>query len=439
MHIIVLIAICLTISLILSELFARMNYPRVIGQILSGIVLGVPFLKVALTGESLEGIGFLSELAIVFLLLLAGLEINLRKFERSGKDALIVAFFSSIVPFVLGFLLIKVLSMTGFLDLTGYRENLVAIVTGMCLSLTAEGTTLNVLIETKTLNTKLGTIILGAGIIDDVFEILSLAVLLIFINGTAINVGFFPIYVLAFVILSYTIIKFVPKLIRFIQAEHSRVATVSTFIVIALVISAISQIMGIGPIIGAFIAGLIIQWANKNKKDEQEDVKELSIMAFSFIVPFFFINIGLNFDFTELFGNFWLALLIILVATFAKILGAIAVVPFSDLTLRQAVLVGWGMNARGSMELVIAEIARMNGLIPMDVYSSVVLMAITTTLIFPFILKRTLVRWPHIMDDASKKKKPEQEKRAGRPPLTLSDHKKNLVLMDLKHEKDYNM
>ncbi len=432
MHIIVLIAICLTISLILSELFYRLNYPRVIGQIIAGIVLGIPVLNEWLTGSSIENIEFLSQLGIVFLLLLAGLEINIKKFQRSSKDSFLIAFMTSIVSFLFGFFMVKAIAGTTLLDLGSYKVNIVAAIVGASLALTAEGTTLNVLIETKTLNTKLGTIILGAGIIDDIFEILFLGLLLIYVNKTMIYIGYVPLLILSFVILTYIVIKFIPKVIRFIQHEHSRVATVSTFIVITLAISAISQLMGIGPVIGAFIAGLIIQWANKDKHDEKEDVKELSIMAFSFIVPFFFINIGLHFDFAIILNDPLLVLLVVLVGTAGKLLGSLMVLPFSSLKGKQAMLVGWGMNARGAMELVIIEIARINNLIPVELYSAVIIMAVTTTLFFPFILKRMLVKNPGIMDDPVKKRENK------RPPLTIEDRKNNIFVMDMKQKKDYN-
>lgn len=387
MNIIVLMAITLTISLILSEIFFRLKYPRVIGQILAGIVLGIPIIRSLFTTDNLLSIKFLAEIGIVFLLLLAGMEINLRKLEKASKDALLIAIFAALIPFALGFVVAKAF---------GY-STVISLVVGACLALTAEGTKLKVLIEMKILETKIGLIMLGAGILDDVFEILFLAVLLIYVHGSITHIALFPIMLIVFVIISFLIFKYVPKIIKMIHKERSRIATFSTILTIGLIIAALSQFFGLGPIIGAFIAGIIIQLANKNKRDEMENIKELKVMTFSLIIPFLFINIGLHFDFSSLLLHPLLLLLIVFVAIAGKLVGSIIVSFFSDLSFRQTMLIGWGMNSRGMVELIIAELARVNNLIPIEVYSVIVIMAISTTLIFPFALKYYVNKYPGIM------------------------------------------
>ena len=183
---IVLVAFTLGVSLFFSEIFRRLKYPRVIGQIIAGIVLGVPLIKLLFTPENLSDIGFLSELGIVFLLLLVGLEININKLKRSSKDALIIAISGAIIPFVFGFALMRHL---------GY-SNLVGAVLGSALALTAEGSKLAILIETKVLNTRVGSIMLGAGILDDIFEVIFLALLLVYIKKTHFYTQLIPITII---------------------------------------------------------------------------------------------------------------------------------------------------------------------------------------------------------------------------------------------------
>ena len=93
MNTIILIAFCLGVSLLFSEMFRKFKYPRVMGQIIAGVILGIPIIKVLFTAENLGDVSFLSELGIVFLLFLVGLEINLRKLKKSSKDALLIAVF----------------------------------------------------------------------------------------------------------------------------------------------------------------------------------------------------------------------------------------------------------------------------------------------------------------------------------------------------------
>jgi Kef-type K+ transport system membrane component KefB len=376
-NLLLVLALCLFISFILSELFFRLKYPRVIGQIFAGIILSIPLFYRMFNTEIINGINLLSDLGIIFLLMLAGMEINLRKLKESEKDAIFVAIFCAVIPFVLGYV---------FAVLIGYSK-MIGVVLGAALSLSAEGTTLNVLMELGALNTKVGTITLGAGIIDDMFEIVFLSFVLIASHKSFVQLALFPAKLLLFVAIVFMIYKIIPGFIRFIQREKSRITTFSSILLIGILIALLSQSLELGPIVGAFIAGLIIQLSNRNERDEIEIVQELKVMTFSLIVPFFFINIGMHMNFGSLIANIWLVLFVLIIAIVGKIGGALLAVPFTDLSLAQGYVIGWGMNSRGAVELVIAEIARANHLIPIEVYSAIVIMAVVTTLIFPFIIK----------------------------------------------------
>lgn len=372
-----IVAISLAVSFVLSEIFFRFKYPRVIGQILAGIILGIPLFKVIFTPQALSDIAFLADLGIIFLLLLIGMQLNLDKFKKAKKDAIIIAFFCVLIPFIFGFILMKAV---------GY-SNIVAFVVGAAFSLTAEGTKLKVLLDMKALNTKVGIIMLGAGILDDFFEVIFLSIVLILAHKTFATLAWLPVKLVAFVVVVYVTYKLFPFILKIIQKERSRVATFSFILIFALIVAVVSKKLELGPIIGAFIAGIIIHLRDHRKYEYKENVKELEVMTFALIIPFFFINIGLHFDFSILTHSVWLTAMVLIVATVGKLLGALIATPITDLSLRQTHLIGWGMNSRGAIELVIAEIARINNLIPIEVYSAIVFMAIITTLIFPIILK----------------------------------------------------
>ncbi|MFP4423794.1 MAG: cation:proton antiporter [Candidatus Woesearchaeota archaeon] len=393
---IVIVSLCLTLSLFFSELCYRLGYPRILGPMITGIFLGFQPFKNFIEPFT-EQISFLSELAIVFLLLLAGLEINIRKLQKTSKDAILIAFFSALIPFVLGFSVTKLLYSFGIITTLVDQSNIVAAVVGACLSLTAEGTSLAMLIEMKALNTRVGALVLGSGILDDVFEITFLSALLVFVSNSRSMIEF-TILVFMFVVCIILIWKVVPGLIKFIQKEDSRITTVSTIIVITLIIASLSSLFGLSPIIGAFIGGLIIQVSNKDKEDERRDIEELKTLSFSLIVPFFFINIGLNFDVASIFANPLVVFLIVIVGFASKILGSIIVTPITNLTLKQTYLIGWAMNSRGAMELVILELARQNNLITPEIYSAVVVMAILTTLVFPIMFSRIVKKDKNILN-----------------------------------------
>ncbi|MFH1916268.1 MAG: cation:proton antiporter [Nanoarchaeota archaeon] len=372
-----IVAISLSLSFILSEFFFRFKYPRVLGQLMAGLILGLPLIRVIFDPQVLDDISFLADLGIIFLLLLIGLELNLEKFKQATKNAIIIAISCTAVPFAFGFILMK---------MAGYT-NIVALVVGACFSLSAEGTTLKLLLDMKILNTRVGMIILGAGILDDVLEVIFLSVVLVLSHKAATSIIFLPVKLIIFVVIVYITYKFFPFILRVIQKERSRIATLSFIIIFAIIVAVISKKLDLGPIVGAFIAGIILHLAEHKKYEHKENIKELEAITFAFIIPFFFINIGLHLNFSDLVSNIWLVILVLILATLGKIIGAIIVTPFTNLSLKQTHIIGWGMNSRGAVELVIADIARANNLIPIEVYSAIVIMAIVSTLILPLMIK----------------------------------------------------
>ena len=371
------VAIALALSFVLSELFFRIKYPRVIGQIITGIILGLPFVKVLITSEIQSDISFLADLGIIFLLLLTGMKLNIGKLRKSGRDTIILALFSVLFPFVMGFTLMKAFDY----------GTLAAVVFGAAISLTAEGTKLKVLLEMGALNTKLGVIMLGAGILDNLFEVIFLSIVIVLSQQSYTALALLPVKLIVFALIVVGTYKVFPKVLRSVQREHSRVATLSLVILLGLVVAVLSNQLDLGPIIGAFVAGVIISLVDRRKVSFKEDVQDLEEITFAFIIPFFFINIGMHFDVSSLTQNAYFIIIVLIVATLSKIVGAVLATPFTKLNLRQTHLIGWGLNSRGAVELVIAEVALQNNLIPIEIYSALVFMAIATTVTFPFVLR----------------------------------------------------
>jgi len=126
------------------------------------------------------------------------------------------------------------------------------------------------------------------------------------------------------------------------------------------------------------------------KKSAKEVLNTTRLVTLAFIVPFFFANIGLNFDVGLLFESPMLTIIAVTIAIGSAIMGAVLTKPFSSLSFRQLYIVGWAMSSKGSVEMVIALLARKYGLLPPEIFSALVAMAIITTLAFPFILKREI-------------------------------------------------
>jgi Kef-type K+ transport system membrane component KefB len=337
MLIIFTVLICIAVSFLFTVLAKKLNLSVVIGLILSGIILGSPGIKNAIIGPNEDFVMVLGNLAFFILMFLAGLEISWCLLYQERKEATAVTFFAAIVPIILGFI---VFLQLGFSLVT-------CLTVGISMSITAEATKARVLLELGKLDTQLGSLMMGAGIIDDMMGLTLFAVISYIFTGKT--------------------------------ATHEFIQTLVA--------------------IGAFFLGIII---HKLMGREKPLVQKVEKFLLTFLIPFFFISMGIHFSFESLFLKPWLAVVVIVLAILGKIAGSLFAKLFTQLSWKQLYLVGWGMNSRGAVELALALLALQAGLIEKDVYSSLVLMALVTTLIFPVVLRRMLEKNPDIMGSTSK-------------------------------------
>ncbi len=386
------LAIVLGIAFLFNEAFKRLSLPPVVGQILGGLLLGVPVIKsfIFQSSESFEIVDLLATLGILFLLLLVGLEIDIEKILQSSREGVLIAFSAAIVPLILGFALLRML---------GYSV-VASLIFGGALSVTAEGTTVKVLMDANALNTRLGAVIVSAGAIDDIFEVLFLSmVTIVGFGGSVFQLVYLPLEFLLFITAAFILFKLVSHALRRIE-KRGDVELFSMIIIFVLIMATLSEALQMGYLIGAIASGFLLQLSMRRlrKSDEEEMVRVTRLITLAFVVPFFFVNIGLNFDYGYLFGNVLLMVLTVVIAFLGKIVGTIVVKPLSQLSVKQLYLIGWGMNSRGAVELVIALLALRHELITQEIFSALVAMAIITTLVFPFVLQREIRKDPKAME-----------------------------------------
>jgi len=405
MEIFILVPLILLLSFVMGWLFRRIGLPPVVGQILAGVLLGIPVLKAVLfdTESSLTIIDFLAYLGIIFLLFLAGLEIDIEKIRETSRESIMISMSSALLPFFLGFTFMM-------LVFPGYGW-LTALVFGGALMVTSEATKVKVLMDLNTLNTHLGATMLAAGAIDDIFEVLFLAlVATLGKGGGLLDLAAIPLEMVVFAALAFVFFKLASKVFRYLDKNGGNEAELFSMVVIfIMVLSALSESLGIGYLIGAIAGGFILQLALRgiDKQHSKNMVKVTELIALGFIVPFFFANVGINFDSSTLFSSIGLLAVTLLIAFAGKILGCMLVKPASRLSWKQLYYVGWAMNSRGAAELVIALAAKQLGLIPLEVFSALVAMSIITTLVFPPILARGIKKNPGLMDMPTPKPSPQ--------------------------------
>jgi len=397
-----MVAVILILAFVLGELVRKVGLPSVIGQILAGIILGIPVLKGLLfsDGSSITIVNFLAELGIVFLLFLAGLEIDIEKIKETSRDSILISFSSALLPFSLGFIFIMM-----FFPEYGF---LAALVFGGALMVTSEGTKVKVLMDLNSLNTRLGAVMLSAGAIDDIFEVLFLSIVVVMGQGGGLGeLARIPLEIVVFIAVAFIFFKVISKVLPYLEknGDKDEIELFSMIIIFVLVLAALSEALQIGYLIGAIIGGFLLQISMRGirKQHRRDMIKVTKLITLGFIVSFFFANVGINFDLSTLFSNLPLLILTVSIAFLGKIIGTLIVKPLSSLNTKQLYYVGWAMNSRGATELVIALLAMQYGLIPLEVFSALVAMSLITTLTFPPVLARGISKNPGLMNAKSAK------------------------------------
>lgn len=391
-----LVPIVLIVTFGVGILFKKLGIPSLVGQILSGILLGTQPIKAILFGSesSLLIIDFLAHLAIVFLLFLAGLEIDITKIRETQRESILVSLSSALLTFIFGF---------SFLMIVFPRYGvLTALVFGVVLMVTSEATNVKVLMDLNSLDTHLGAVMTAAGMVDNIFVIIFLEILAgIWRGGGAKEIVMLQIQLILFITVSYAFFKIVSNLFRYMERKRSNQTELFSFVVISvMLLVALSEALGLGYLLGAIIGGFILQIAMRgiDGRHRKDIAKVTEIFALGFILPFFFANVGINFDIYSLFSSLDLLVTTTVIAFLGKFLGSIIVNRFTRLTLKQLYYVGWAMNSRGATELVIALAAMQMGLIPLDIYSALIAMSIISTVVFPPILARGINKNPGLMN-----------------------------------------
>ncbi len=387
----------LVLARVLGEVMERFKQPAMIGEILAGVVLGPTVLNVMVRNEELTAI---SELGVFLLVIIAGLEIDVREIAKTSRGRnLITSLLAFLIP--IG---------SGFAVATAFDLALVpAIFVGLCVAITALPVSVRILMDLGQLKSEIGQRIIAVAIFDDVLALTILGVLLdvnnaanssIDVLGLAIGITLGKILLLlAGLIFAYRLInKFtdrdnfielqLDKLLLFMRGKESLLAIMFAFI---LIFASLTEAVGLHFIIGAFFASMLLSKELVGVAHFQEFEKTTHGMAMGFLAPIFFAGIGLEFQFSSI-TDWGLLFAIIGVSFLSKIVGGYIGGRFAGLRHRKALTLGIGLNARGIMELVIANIAYREGLIGVQIFSILVIMGVFTTINTPMLLKRSF-RW----------------------------------------------
>ncbi|MGH9684605.1 MAG: cation:proton antiporter [Candidatus Acidiferrales bacterium] len=385
------LAVLLGVAKFAGELMQRLDQPSVLGEILAGIILGPtvlghfdPHLYAALfpsTGPMPVVLDTVTTLGVVFFLLTAGLEIDLRSIFRQGKSALLVSFFGVIIPFAFGAGAAG--AFPRFLGAEANADHLIfALFVGTALSISALPVIAKILMDLNLLRSEMGTVIMSSAMFDDLVGWILFSMVLGMMNagkGSSGSIGRTIILVVVFTGLSLTVVRWlIDKILPILQAHSTWPGGVLGFIfTLTLASAAFAEFAGIHAVFGAFIIGIAVGESTHLRKRTSEHIHQI---VTNVLAPFFFASIGLRTNFVTNF-NLWVTVTVIAVACVGKLVGAGLGARLGGMDRRTSWGIGLAMNARGAMEMILGLLALQFGLIRESMFVALVIMALFTSLV----------------------------------------------------------
>lgn len=385
------ILIMLISAMILGELFKRLKQPALVGHLLAGVIIGPSLLNIVQPDESFEVV---INLSIFFLMFLAGLELHPEEIRRAGKSAIILSVLAFIVPFLGG------VAISNFLGLS----MITSLFVGLTLAITAVPVSAVVLMEFGLLKSKMGSTIMTAGIVDDILSLITLAIILqLAQNGGDLDfgeVGFSVFKIAAFlggIFLFIFMLKktkhWLPQKVSPLFAKlQTREAGFGILLISAFGLSLIAEAVGLHFIIGTFFAGLLVYKEIVGKENMEKINDVFSAITFGFFSPIFFAFIGIEFYAQSIADHVPLFLILLAVAIAGKIGGGFIGGKIAGFSNSESKIIGYLVNSRGMVELVIATIGFELGIIDKTLFTVIVAVGFITTIMAPIMARMSLRR-----------------------------------------------
>jgi Kef-type K+ transport system membrane component KefB len=367
--------ILLTFIWIVGKLFRAVSLPVIFGELLAGIIVGPVVLNLVQPSETIQ---ILADLGVFFLMLHAGLETDPEQIQKHFKKSIWIALGGFILPFITGYL------VTSHLGLELGPKLFIS----LGISITAVAIVTRVLRENNLTKHKIYPQIIGASILTDVLALIAFAVIMNVIQFN--NVDLLSIVILV----TKVVLFFIISILLGFKMEKSgqkifnwgnRGFTLT--LIIALAFGILAEALGLHIIIGAFMAGLFIKENTMHEEIYNKIEDRIYGISYGFLAPIFFINIAFYFKVDAFTENFQLLSIIVIIALLTKSIGAGIASYFLKNSKIQSFMIGFAMNSRGAVDIIIAYEAYKMGFINEDIFSLLIGMIFTTTLISIFGIK----------------------------------------------------
>ena len=384
-----------------AEVAVRLKQPALLGELMGGILIGVVVASVMGSDARLtqldtdETFQAILDLAVFFLMLLAGVEMRPKDLARASSRAIPIALAGMLIPFGLGYTL-------GWLWLPDSDWKFAqSVFIGVALAVTAVPVAVKVLMDMGQLQTKVGQVVVASAVMDDVLSLILLAMLTALISTTESLTAGSLLQLLASVVTFFVVAWLVGRYVLPIAGRAARLlkldhAQFTLLIVFGLGLSVLAELLSMHFLIGSFTAGVLFT-RNVVGEDQHSRVEtQTEAITLGFLAPVFFASIGIHLNTGAISQAPGFLLLLLLVATAGKLLGAGIAARLSGFSSSESLAVGAAMNARGAVEIIIADIAFRAGLFEHPdppppaieyLFSAIVIMAILTTISSPLALR----------------------------------------------------
>ena len=385
-----------------------LKQPAVLGELVAGIIISpfalgglifgndpiiLNFATVSgwfvLTGEEISHfhvMEIISSIAVVILLFVAGVETNVRDFVKQGKTGTLVAAGGVILPFAFGYLITRLFYPDG--------PSTAWLFMGAVLVATSIGITVRILMDMGRLNTRAGTTILVAAVIDDIIGIIILSIIASMAStGSVETLHIVRITLIGFgvwIALLMIGVKFHKYISKILLNPFKRSGTMPIVaLIVGLLIAYLVTLADLHPVVGAYVAGLMFAACG-----EKEEIIEKTRPIMLFLGPFFFCYLGMQVNMPIMVSAALLAFILIVLATVGKVVGCYLPARFvGKLSNNEAMIVGVGMVPRGEVGLIVAGVALLipgalgTGDMASELFGAAVAVSLFTTLITPALLK----------------------------------------------------
>jgi len=423
------IVVLMAVGRLLGEAMLRLRQPAVMGQLIAGLILGpslfgllLPDLQHALfpkTPEQKAMIDAISQFGILLLLLLTGMETDLKLVRQTGRASLFASLMGIIVPFVCGVVLGEMLPDSMLPD--PQKRLITSLFLGTALSIASVKIVAMVVREMNFMRRVVGQVIIASAIIDDSIGWIIVSIIFsLALHGSiepmslAQSIAGTVLFMVASLTIGRRAVFFV---IRWVNDNFvSEYAVITAILIIMGIMALITHMIGVHTVLGAFVAGILVGESPILTRHIDEQLRGLIT---AFFAPVFFGIAGLSADLTIL-ADPDIALFtagLVLVASLGKFGGAFLGAELGGLTRREGLALACGMNARGSTEVIIATVGLSMGALNQNLFTMIVAMAVLTTMAMPPTLRWALSRIPVRKEEKQRLEREELEQRGFVPNL----------------------